>query len=1521
MADHDPSTQPPAEPSGSAEARLAALQTLENGEATKQSQMKWVDGANYGMLGADVGYGVYAAGSAAMGAGATGAAAAGAAAVAAVPAVVALGGSWLLGKMGVTGKLEEGFEWVGDKLGLTIGRGDPHPACVGDDIAHSSGFWGMVAGLAVGVAIGAMVAATVATGGLAGALLVGACMAGGLSIGGALAGASQNMGSNCGKIATGSGNVTFEGKAAARVTDLIACTKHPGPEPLVEGSLTITINGLPSVRIGHASHCSGKVNSGRKSIWIDKTTGQFGPKNPELTAGEEFLAGLLGGLVGAKIGGAVGRGRREPTESAERQGVKDETTTPCKDPIDVATGEMVDFRDDLAIPGVLPLPLTRRYRTRSDDAGLLGPKWSVNWSQHLRLDDGHLVRFNDGGGLIITFEAPDAELNGINLREPRYRLEGTRAAPRILDDDTRRVLVFSPLADGAVARLERIEDHSGNAIAFDYDEHGRLIALRHTSGYRLALAYPGGAHTVASITLHEASGATHRLVDYAYDGPMLARVSSFQHGTFHYTYDHRGWITGWRDTDQTDVRYRYDEAGRVVETGTREGYHTGHLVYEDGRTRVLDADGEWLYEHNAEGLVTRETDPLGNSTQREWQLGRLTSETDPLGRRTDFSHDAHGKLTGVREPSGAVTQFQYDSQRRLAAMALPTGDRVALEYDKQHRLIARTEPDGTVKRYRYGERGELLRMVDGERETRLDYDDQLRLVVTRLPSGARLGTRFDVLGRLLEDTDPDGNATRYDHASGPHNPRGNVAQKTLADGTAHRTVYNSEGLPIEQTDPLGRTTRTTYGPFDLVTGTIDAAGHATRFEYDHATRLTRIVNALGEAWTYRYDAAGRLAAETDWGGRTTGYTRDAAGRLLTKTLPDGGAWHYRYDLADRLVAVDAGDVTLTYRYDAAGRLTAAAVHHDAATHVTRFRYDGNGRVIEEDQHGQLLKHIYDAQGQRTLRKTPHRETRYGYDALGALTQVGGLSITRDGLGRETGRQAGDFIAQRQYDALGRLLRQAAGPRAAFEAMQTDPVQALQRLTRQSYRYDAASQLAQVETDTDRFTYQHDPRGQVTSVSSIRQPAEHYTYNAAQNIAAHGRQGPIDGRHYLPGGLPERVGHTRYRYDARGRTIEKTIEQPGFRPKTWRYEWDGLNRLVKVHTPDKGTWAYRYDAFNRRVEKVNTGTGASVRFVWDGYTVAERWGQKRDGSTGTATTWHFEPDSHTPLAQETDAQHYAVFCNPTGLPLEIYRTTGEKVWASRYNLWGQALPEDALPDDEALDTSLRFAGQWADEESGLHYNLNRYYDPDSGCYLSIDPIAIRGGHRTQGYVQNPLWEVDPLGLAVCSARYARYKALREQGLSPAEAARESKLPELPEGYFYRTTNGGVQVVRSDMGALPKLGITPEGYLYSPLDVSGPYERPSGYRSGVRDEVWENAKQQDGNVYDPLTNKVMDKDEPWDMGHKPGYEFRKFKEKAAERNLTREEFLDEHNNPSHYRPELPSSNRSHAGEDMTDTYLGD
>lgn len=103
-----------------------------------------------------------------------------------------------------------------------------------------------------------------------------------------------------------------------------------------------------------------------------------------------------------------------------------------------------------------------------------------------------------------------------------------------------------------------------------------------------------------------------------------------------------------------------------------------------------------------------------------------------------------------------------------------------------------------------------------------------------------------------------------------------------------------------------------------------------------------------------------------------------------------------------------------------------------------------------------------------------------------------------------------------------------------------------------------------------------------------------------------------------------------------------------------------------------------------------------------------------------------------------------------------------------------------------------------------------------------------------------------------------------------------------------------------------------------DVDKTYERPSGYRSGMRDTVWENAKDAHGRVRDPNTGRYMSKDQPWDMGHKPGYEFVKHQESAARRGISRQEFLDEHNNPEHYRPELPSSNRSHKGESKTENY---
>ncbi|MCO6540661.1 MAG: RHS repeat-associated core domain-containing protein, partial [Gilliamella sp.] len=84
----------------------------------------------------------------------------------------------------------------------------------------------------------------------------------------------------------------------------------------------------------------------------------------------------------------------------------------------------------------------------------------------------------------------------------------------------------------------------------------------------------------------------------------------------------------------------------------------------------------------------------------------------------------------------------------------------------------------------------------------------------------------------------------------------------------------------------------------------------------------------------------------------------------------------------------------------------------------------------------------------------------------------------------------------------------------------------------------------------------------------------------------------------------------------------------------------------------------------------------------------------------------------------------------------------------YNAYGQIINETYHQDDfHALpDNPLRFQGQYYDEETGLHYNLNRYYDPFTGRYITQDPLGMLGGLNSYQYAgSDPINWVDPLGL--------------------------------------------------------------------------------------------------------------------------------------------------------------------------------
>ena len=102
------------------------------------------------------------------------------------------------------------------------------------------------------------------------------------------------------------------------------------------------------------------------------------------------------------------------------------------------------------------------------------------------------------------------------------------------------------------------------------------------------------------------------------------------------------------------------------------------------------------------------------------------------------------------------------------------------------------------------------------------------------------------------------------------------------------------------------------------------------------------------------------------------------------------------------------------------------------------------------------------------------------------------------------------------------------------------------------------------------------------------------------------------------------------------------------------------------------------------------------------------------------------------------------CDQVGTPQTLSNELGECVWEIKQDTWGIAL-EIKASDNLLEQTNLRFQGQYYDQETGLHYNRYRYYEPYSARYVSKDPIDLYAGLNHYSYVIDPTLWVDALGL--------------------------------------------------------------------------------------------------------------------------------------------------------------------------------
>ncbi len=189
----------------------------------------------------------------------------------------------------------------------------------GDSIEHSSALAGLLIGLAVGAAAAALI---VGTGGLAAVAMVGAGAAAGAGIG-QLIGSLSFCRNEAGQIESGSPNVFFNGKPAARAhLDHVDCDQHGDDEVLAEGSDSVYINGQPAARVDDRTECDGKISAGSANVFIGGGTKKTDAIKPEVPAWLQWTIGGVGfacavvltggflipsiGFVGAIAGGTGG---------------------------------------------------------------------------------------------------------------------------------------------------------------------------------------------------------------------------------------------------------------------------------------------------------------------------------------------------------------------------------------------------------------------------------------------------------------------------------------------------------------------------------------------------------------------------------------------------------------------------------------------------------------------------------------------------------------------------------------------------------------------------------------------------------------------------------------------------------------------------------------------------------------------------------------------------------------------------------------------------------------------------------------------------------------------------------------------------------------------------------------------------------------------------------------------------------------------------------------------------------------
>jgi RHS repeat-associated protein len=762
--------------------------------------------------------------------------------------------------------------------------------------------------------------------------------------------------------------------------------------------------------------------------------------------------------------------------------------------------------------------------------------------------------------------------------------------------------------------------------------------------------------------------------------------------------------------------FAYDDDGEVVSMTTPDGNFDGANA----------ANYTTTYTYNDDGEVTAATQGGGEGAS-------VTART------TGYTYDGDGNETSATDPRDYTTDYAYNADDEQTLVTNADSDATLTCYDGDGNVAETVPPVGVT--------ADSLTAASCPSVYPTGYGDRLATDATTYAYDA-LGDKSTITSPAPPGLSGDETTTDAYNLDGWLTSVTGAATSTAEDAPNDVTVYTYDNIGELLTTTTGSGTATAftasscYDPDGNVTATVPGDGNVS--EVATCSGSSPYQTSSDFQTGYTYDSLGELLTQTAPettaapSGQVTAHTYDPSGNELTLENPDGVTRTNTYTPLSELASVAYSDDTPdeTYTYDANGDQTGMS----DASGATSSTYDPFDELTSTTNGaGKTTSYTYDLDGDVTGMTYPLgagatwastdtvADTYDDADELASVTDFNGhtsdVTNTADGLpdelilGASGDTVTTDYSANDEPSSItlgdGSTLQKFAYSDEPSGDIGSETDMPSSAVSPAGYTYNAQSQVTGDAPGTDTaLTYAEDATGNLTSLPT-------------------GASGNYDDASELTSSVLSDTT-TDFTYDASG---NRTAESGG---ATMSATYNGSSQLTSYDnsSTDMSSAAYDGDGLRTSATATPSGGGASTQhFVWS--TSASVPELLMD-----STNAYLYGPSGTPFEQidlSTGTIHY-LDSDALGSVRGVVSSGGSLTASTSYDAWGNPETDGGL----TSYSPIGFAGGYTDP-TGLLYFINRYYEPTTGQFISVDPDVAETGKPYEYTGDDPVNAIDPNGL--------------------------------------------------------------------------------------------------------------------------------------------------------------------------------